>query len=189
MRDVQRGDDDIADPDADHHRQVGRRSPIGRTETGLASRDYQPQLGGPRMVTSWRLGAPPHQTGVEPEPWEIDTTEPVTVQETILSPPYVTDANFAPAYLVVCGRGCAERDDDVLRVGLSNSALSGKPYETEIEVKHTDPIPFTSPLVEVTPDRPDYVAKAWSAEPTQYELTAAGTGYLDPATNVQLWSE
>ena len=189
MRRVHGNDDELAAPRADHNRMLGRRSPLGETETGLSSRQYEPRLGGPQLVASWRLGAPPTQSGIAEEPWEIRTAELTRLQTTILSPPYVTDPNHGPAYLVVCGQGWVDTADDVLRVALSNSALSGKPYETEISLENTEPRPFMTPLVELTPDRPDYETKAWSNDPTKYELAAAGDGYLHPATNVQLWSE
>lgn len=143
-------------------------------------------------MTSWPLGAPPTQTELGEEPWEITAEEAVILQQAILSPPYLTGPNAAPAYLVVCGQGCVGSDDDTLHLSLSTTSLSGKPYETEITLTNTDPAPFMTPLVEVTPDRPDYETKAWGSQPTKFvfEARVAGeAGYLDPATNVQLWSE
>lgn len=187
-----RADREIGTPRADHNRMLGRRSPIDRSDSSLVSRDYQPRHGGPELVTSWPLGAPPTQTDLGAEPWEITASEDVTLQQTILSPPYVTDPNAAPAYLVVCGQGCVGSAGDELHLSLSNTSLSGKPYETEITLTNTDPNPFMTPTIEVTPDRPDYESKAWGSEPTMYVLSArvsGDAGYLDPGTNVQLWSE
>lgn len=187
-----RGDREVVDPLADHTRMLGRRSPIHRSDSALVSRDYQPHHGGPELVTSWALGAPPTQTSIGDEPWEITSNEDVTLQKTILSPPYLTDPHFAPAYLVVCGQGHVGADGDVLHLSLSNTSLSGKPYETEITLTNTAPAPFMTPLVEVTPDRADYEHKAWGSSPTMYVLSACVSGtvaYLDAGTNVQLWSE
>lgn len=171
---------------------LGRRSPVKQSDSGLVSRDYQPRHGGPELVASWRLGAPPTQTELGSQPWEITQSEEVTLQQTILSPPYLTDPHYAPAYLVVCGEGHVAREGDSLHLSLSTTALSGKPYETEITLRTTQPAPFMTPLIEVTPDRADYETKAWGSTPTKAVLSArvdGEAGYLDPATNVQLWSE
>jgi len=192
MRDVHPHDASVDEPRADRNRMLARRSPTDRSESALASRDYQPRTGGPELVASWRLGAPPGQTEPGRVPWEITDTEYVTLQSTLLSPPYLTGVNYAPAYLTVCGRGAVDTAGETLSVELSNSVLSGKPYETEIELTNTEPGPFMTPLVECTPDRPDYESKPWGPEYPEYRLSAkvsGGTGTLDPATNVQLWSE
>lgn len=192
MKDIHAHESGVDGSRTDQNRMLGRRSPTEHTETGLVSRDYQPRTGGPEIVASWRLGAPPTQTELGDVDWEITETEYVTLQSNLFTHPYVTGLNFAPAYLVVCGRGHVDSEGERLSVELSNSHLSGKPYETEIELRNTDPKPFMTPLVEFTPDRPDYEGKPWGPEYQEYVLSAKvsdGSGYLDPGTNVQLWSE
>jgi choline-sulfatase len=184
-------DASVEEPHADRNHMLSRRSPIGQSESGLASRDYQPRTGGPEVLASWPLGSPPDSTELGHHEWEVTETEYVPLQNALFSPPFMTGHNYSPAYLVVCGRGCVD-DGETLSIELSNETLSGKPYETEIELTNTDPRAFMTPLIEVTPDRPDYESKPWGPDYAEFRLSAkvsGGSGYLDPGTNVQLWSE
>lgn len=166
-----------------------RRSPIDRSESGLVSRDYQPIVGGPRLVGSWPLGA---QSGdrFPAADWQIDRDDFVPVQRNILTAPQLAPVDFSPAYLVVCGRGHVDAGA-TLTIRLSNRYYSGKPYETSLELTATESTPFLSTAVEFAPDEPDYEAAAGRIFP-EYSLEAKaadGTGYLHPGTGVQLWSE
>jgi len=192
MKDVHAHDAGIEESRTDYNRMLSRRSPVDRSESGLVSRDYQPRTGGPELVASWQLGSPPAQTELGDVDWEITQTEYVTLQRNILSPPYVAGSNYSPTYLVVCGRGRVDTDGETLSIELTNSHLSGKPYETEIELTNTDERPFMTPLIEVSPDRPDYEGKPWGSRVPEYVLSAkvsGGTAHLNRATSVQLWSE
>lgn len=168
---------------------LSRRSPIDRSESGLVSRDYQPLIGGPKLIASWPLGAAPQDDFVE-QPWEIDRTDFVRVQQNILSGPNLAPVDHAPTYLVICGRGHVDAGE-TMTVRLANPHYSGKPYETSLEISETSPTPFLSTTVEFAPDRPDYESSDARIFP-EYSLEAkvtGGCGYLQPGTSVQLWSE
>ena len=166
-----------------------RRSPIDRSDSGLVSRDYQPIIGGPKLICSWPLGPAPGDdfpTG----PWTINHTDFVPVQRNILTAPNLAPVDYAPTYLVACGRAHVDQGA-TLTLRIANRYFSGKPYETEWTVQVTEPTPFLSSTVECAPDEPDYESPEARVFP-EYALEAkveGGCGYLDPGTNVQLWSE
>ena len=168
---------------------LARRSPIGRSEGNLVSRDYQPILGGPKLIASWPIGPAPNADFADRD-WEIDRTTYVPIQRNILTAPNLAPVGHAPTYLVICGRGHVD-PGETLSVRLSNPHFTGKPYETTTHIQETDPTAFLSTAVECAPDAPDYEDPAARVFP-EYRLEArvtAGSGYLDPGTNVQLWSE
>ena len=166
-----------------------RRSPTDRSSSGLVSRDYQPIVGGPKLVTSWPLGPAPGQERPTDE-WEITATDWTGIQTNILSAPHLAPVDHSPTYLVVCGRGHVQ-EGETMTLRLSNPHLSGKPYETTVEMRDATSTPFLSSTVEFAPDRPDQEDRDARQFP-EYVLEAkvtGGTGYLHPGTGVQLWSE
>jgi hypothetical protein len=174
--------------DTGDNRTLDRRTPIEHSDSGLASRDYRPLVGGPKLISSWLLGVPPSDRGDE-ETWEVVSREWVTLQRNVLSAPHLGTLDSAPTYLVVCGR-CHVAEGTTLTIQLSNRYLSGKPYETTVTVNAEHSTPFCSPTVEFTPDRGVY-EEADGRHFPEYVLQAkvsSGTGYVNAGTNVQLWS-
>jgi hypothetical protein len=165
------------------------RGPLEASDSRLVSRDYRPLQDGPSLITSWPVGIPPTHRG-SGEHWEITDTEWTTLQRNVLSAPHLAPLDRSPTYLVVCGRGHVD-DGEVLEIRLDNRHLSGKPYETTLEIAAEDSVTFTTPTVEFTPDRGVYEGSDARHYP-EYSLEATvtgGTGYVNAGTNVQLWSE
>jgi hypothetical protein len=180
------------DATVDPNRMLSRRSPVGQSRPSTVSRDYQPRTGGPELVASWPLGAPPSQTEPGGEDWEVTDSEYVTLQKNYLNVPYVAPIECSILYLNVCGRAATSADDETLTLGLTTDHLevSGEPYETSIDLSAADGEYFLTPMIEFAPDTGEY-------EPghdivSGYELRAkvsGGTGHVDQGTAVQLWSE
>lgn len=167
-----------------------RRSPIGRSTSGLVSRDYRPRTRGPKLITSWPLGPAPGQTEPGDQDWEITTAEFVPIQKNRLTLPYAAPVDYAPTYLNVRGRVSVD-SGATLTLRLENCQLSGKPYDVTIDLRNVTNADFQSPFVEFTPERPseyDRYGEVYAG----YELLAkveGGAGFLDQGTSVQYWSE
>lgn len=178
----------VTGPSTDQPR-ISRPPPGTDRESELVSRDYLSVIDGPQLLSSWSLGPPPGAKDVATS-WEINQKEWRSIQTSILTAPQVGPLNYAPVYLVVCGRGYVE-EKATLSLRLSNPHLEGKPYRTTIEIRSSSPTPFRSPAIEFLPDRPVYTNRDSQVFP-EYLLEASvtdGRGYLHPGTNVQLWSE
>jgi len=178
----------VQTPGGDENRMLARRSPVGQSSSGLASRDYQPRTGGPELVASWPLGPAPDSTSPGVEEWQVPAEESVVLQRNFLQLPYLGPIDYSPLYLNVMG--AASVDGGTMRVELANQNLSGKPYEHEVELTNDEREPFVVPMVEVAPETDEHgeIGKSYGG----YELRASttdGTGYVDPGTTVQLWSE
>lgn len=177
---------------SDTNRMLSRRSPVGRSRPSTVSRDYQPRTGGPELVASWPLGAPPSQTEPGDGEWEVTDSEYVTLQKNFITVPYAAPIECSILYLNVCGRASTSADDETLTLELTTDHLdvSGEPYETAIDLSTADGEYFLSPMIEFAPDTGEY-------EPghdivSGYKLRAkvsGGTGSIDQGTAVQLWSE
>jgi hypothetical protein len=168
---------------------IERRSPLKGSDSGLASRDYAPLVGGPTLVASWPLGVPPSGRGTG-ETWEVSGTDWETLQRNVLSAPQLGPLDHSPTYLVVCGRAHVD-PGGTLSLRLANRHLSGKPYETTLDLESEESVTFSTPAVEFTPDRGVYEGSEARHYP-EYALQAtvsSGTGYVNAGTNVQLWSE
>lgn len=171
-----------------------RPTPTGKSDSSLASRDYRPRTGGPDLITSWPLGPAPGQTEPGDIDWELTEPEFTTLGRTLLQLPYLGPIDYTKIYLNVRGRGRVEQSGVVLTLRISNEALSGKPYETEIELTNTETEPFISPMVELTPDGREYgehefIGKEMYGGYTLEGKVSDGSAYLDQGTAVQLWSE
>jgi len=178
----------IQTPGGDENRMLARRSPVDRSSSGLASRDYQPRTGGPELVASWPLGPAPDSASPGVEDWRVPADETAVLQRNFLQLPYLGPIDYSPLYLNVMG--AARVAGDVMRIELANQNLAGKPYEHEIELTNEERAPFVVPMVEVAPETDEHgeLGKSYGG----YELRAStsdGPGYVDPGTTVQLWSE
>lgn len=176
------------------NRMYDRPSPTDASDSGLASRDYRPRTGGPELITSWPLGPAPGQTEPGDADWKLTEPEFTTLGRTLLQLPYLGPIDYTKIYLNVRGRGRVEQPGAVLRLRISNEALTGKPYETEIELTNTETEPFISPMVELTPDGREYgehefIGKEMYGGYTLEGKISEGSAYLDRGTAVQLWSE
>jgi len=188
------GDRTVHAPDAatasgDPNRMLGRESPVERSSSGLASRDYRPRTGGPELVASWPLGPSPSQEGPGAEDWTVGSTEPVVLQRNYLQLPYLGPIDYSPLYLNVMGSAYVDAGER-LTLTLANRHLSGKPYECAVELTNDERKPFVLPMSEVAPETAEHGVEG--KEYGSYELRAAvsgGTGHVDPGTAVQLWSE
>lgn len=174
----------------DPNRMLGRRSPVGQSESGLVSRDYQPRTGGPELIASWPLGSAPGQTEPGDVDWEVSTSEYVTLQKHTFTMPFVGPLDYAKIYLGVTGHARVDTEGETLSVELANRNLSGKPYEATAELGATELRPFASAMVEFAPETDEYdnEGRMYGG----YELRAKvsdGVAYLDQGTAVQLWSE
>ena len=180
----------MTDPENGPDSPPTRRSPVGRSESGLVSRDWRPRNRGPELVASWPLGHPPGQDEPGGDDWELTDEEYVVVQKNRLTLPYAVGVDFAPSYLNVRGYGRVA-SGGTLWLRLANNKLDGKPYEVEIELTNATGTEFQSPFVEFTPDRPGEYGPRGEVF-AGYQLRAKvedGTAYLDQGTSVQLWSE
>jgi hypothetical protein len=173
----------------DPNRMLSRRSPVGQSESGLASRDYQPRTGGPELIASWPLGPAPSQTSAALEDWEVSSTEFVALQRNALQLPYLGPIDYSPLYLNATGRARVDTGER-LTLELANRNLSGKPYEVAVELTNDERAPFMIPTVEVAPETDEH--GVMGKEYGGYELRAkvsGGSAAVDPGTAVQLWSE
>jgi hypothetical protein len=173
----------------DPNRMLSRRSPVGRSASGLVSRDYQPRTGGPELVTSWPLGPAPSQTGADAEDWTVSSTDPAVLQRNVLQLPYLGPIDNNPLYLNAMGTARVDANE-TLTLELTNRHLSGEPYETTVELTNDEREPFVIPMVEVALETDEHgrLGKEYGG----YELRATvsgGTAAVDPGTAVQLWSE
>jgi hypothetical protein len=180
-------------PDTASNRMLDRRDPVPESESGLLSRDYQPRTGGPEMVTSWPLGAPPDLDRPGGDPWEIPDDEFVQIQRNLTVNQFLGPIEFTKLYLGVRGRGHVT-DGGTLTLKLEQVHLEGDEYQTEIDLTNEADAPFMTPMVECTPDRRDYREHSFIGREMYggYVLSAKatdGTGYLDQGTAVHLWSE
>lgn len=167
---------------------VRRQSPVDRSQSALASRDYRPVTAGPSLISSWLLGPPPAGRGTD-DVWQVGA-DWATLQRNTLSAPQLGPLDHAPTYIVVCGRAQVDEPDAAMEIHLANAHLSDKPYEASITITATDETVFTSPTVELTPDRGVYEGLEARHFP-EYVLRAratGGTGTVSAGTNVQLWS-
>lgn len=169
-----------------------RRSPVEHSESSLASRDYQPRHGGPELITSWPLGPAPAQTEPGDVDWEVAGTG-VTIQKNTFTLPYLGGIDYAPIYLNAVGH--ASVSGESLSLTLAATHVSGPAQETTVELRNDEREPFTTSMIELTPEtvdgeHPDYTieSKIYGG----YELGAdvpGGVAHLDQGTAVQLWSE
>jgi hypothetical protein len=175
-------------------RMYERPVPMRRSDSGLASRDYRPRMGGPELVTSWPLGTAPGQTTPGDDEWVLTASEFTMLQRTLFQLPYLGPIDYNKMYLNVRGRGRVECSGATMTLRISNENLSGKPYETEIDLTNTENEPFISPMVELTPDGDEYGthtfigAEMYGGYTFEGKITD-GSAYLDQGTAVQLWSE
>lgn len=172
---------------------IERRDPSQESASGLVSRDYQPRTGGPEMVASWPLGAPPTQNGLGDDEWEITTEEFVTIQRNLTVTNFLGAIEYTKLYGGVRGR-VRVTDGATLSLRFSPIHLEGEQYETTVQFSCTETSPFITPMVEFTPDSRDYREHSFIGREMYggYELEARvedGTGYLDQGTAVHLWSE
>lgn len=187
-----RGQEPGVETRRDPNRMLGRRSPVGESDSALVSRDYQPRVGGPELVASWPLGPTPAQTSPGDEDWTVTSPDYVTLQKNCLQIPYVAPVECSILYLNVCGRGRTSSDDTVMTLHLATDHLTvdGEPYETTVELSAPESEYFVSPMVEIAPDTGDYDPGGDIVASYTFEAAVSGgTGYLDQGTAVQLWSE
>lgn len=180
-------------PDTADNRIVDRRDPVPRSESGLLSRDYQPRSGGPELITSWPLGAPPEQGQPGGDPWRIRGEEFVQIQRNLTVNHFLGPIEFTKLYLGVRGRGHV-KDGGTLTLKLTQIHLEGAEYETSIDLTNETEAPFMTPMVECTPDKRAYREHSFIGREMYggYVLSAKatdGVGYLDQGTAVHLWSE
>lgn len=180
-------------PDMASNRIVDRRDPVPESESGLVSRDYQPRHGGPEMVASWPLGAPPTQEGLGDDDWTVESEEFVTLQRNLTVTNFLGAIEYTKLYGGVRGR-VRVSDGATLYLRFESIHLEGDQYETTVEFTCTQPSPFITPMIEFTPDARDYRDHSFIGREMYggYELEARvedGTGYVDQGTAVHLWSE
>ncbi|WP_324760958.1 hypothetical protein [Haloarcula montana] len=187
-----RGPDRSVESCRDPNRMLARRSPVGKSDSALVSRDYQPRVGGPELIASWPLGPTPSQTGIGDSDWEVTESEYATLQKNFLTLPYVAPIECSILYLNVCGRARTSSADTTLTFHLTTDHVeySGEPYETAVELSDVDGDYFVSPMVEFAPDTGGYRHGHDIVAGYELEAKAVGeTGYVDQGTAVQLWSE
>jgi len=190
--------------DESDDRLIARDSPVGASESSLASRDYQPRHGGPELITSWSIGPPPDRTEPNEADWELTSDQYVTIDRSYFTLPYAGPVDYSMIYLNVCGAGYVDAEgadsaedtgDATLSLVLANPDLSGKASRTECELTNRSRKRFASSMIEVTPETRDRDHAPYSKLGKvfgEYELDAkvtGGTGYVDRGTCVQLWSE
>ncbi|WP_433627537.1 hypothetical protein [Halomicrococcus sp. NG-SE-24] len=180
-------------PDTADNRLVDRRDPVDRSQSGLVSRDYQPRRGGPELVASWPLGTPPRQSRPGNVDWKVESEEFVQLQRNLTVNHFLGPVEFTKLYVGVRGRGRVE-GDGTLALRLEPIHLEGEEYRTTVELADGSDAPFVTPMVEFTPDAPDYRQHTFIGREMYggYVLSARaidGTGYLDQGTAVHLWSE
>lgn len=119
------------------------------------SGDYRPAGDEPALVSSWLLGPPPADRG-DGETWVVTGTEWDPLQRNVLSAPHLGALDRSPTYLIACGCGHVDVEGTTLTLQLANQHLSGKPYETALEIDAETSTTFSTPTVEFMPDRGVY---------------------------------
>lgn len=175
------------------NRMYDRPSPTGNSRSGLVSRDYRPRTG-PELITSWPLGTAPDQTRPGDVDWVLEATALTTLKRALVQLPYLGPIDYTKIYLNVRGAGMIDGAGEVLTLRLSSENLSGKPYETEMELSNAEMEPFISPMVEFTPDAREYgehefIGKEMYGAITLEGKVSGGRAYIDQGTAIQLWSE
>jgi hypothetical protein len=181
----------VETPGGDENRMLARRSPVDRSRSGLVSHDYQPRNGGPELVASWPLGPAPGTETEGVEDWSVSGTDPIALQRNFLQLPYLGPIDHSPLYLNVMGEARVDAGG-TLRIELANRNLSGKPYEFAVDLTNEERQPFVVPMVEVAPETDEHgeLGKSYGGYELRASVSDSGvTGYVDPGTTVQLWSE
>ncbi len=171
------------------NRLLNRESPTDQSESGLPSRAWRPQTGGPQLVTTWSLGPAPAQfRSKEKWAWTIPEGE-FLLKHAMVSLPYGAAIDHAPSYVSALGRGFVEAGT-MLRLTLSCEHLEGDAYEETITVPTETNAPFVLPMLEFTPEVEAYVD--WGricGEAKLFASVQGGPVTIERGTCIQLWSE
>lgn len=165
-----------------------RPSPLGASDSGLASRDYRPRTAGPELRSAWPLGPAPGADGPDDADWEIEPDDYVTLQEVRFTLPYLGGHDEVPLYVNAVGH-VSVTGGATLSLWLTQRHLDGDHYETEIEVTRTGDVQL--PMLEVAPDDPSAIRdgrEVYGGVRLRARVEG-GTATVDRGTTVQLFSE
>lgn len=172
------------------NRMLGRRSAAEQSQSGLVSRDYQPRTGGPELMASWPLGAPPRQTEPGDLDWRVTGTDWTMIQKHHFSMPYVGPIDYAKLYIGVTGIASVDEDEETLGVRLENRHVEGDAYDATARIHGTSDATFATPMIEFAPDVETFTGRGRTVGGyTVSARVSGGTAWIDQGTAVQLWAE